>query len=643
MKKRWLSMMLAAVLAVPMVLQQAFAAELPSRFWGLNDSYAAAKNSGDDDGIIYYGEAVVELLSAEEQTAQVKEILASRYYDIADAYDRRGDFPTAGYYYSQYIPYGELMGWTDGVKIAKAKAEQYAPSVQAYTKAVQPQKYFGSRNEPELGVLYGQVSEESQANESMILLYIDYGNMPNDWDYHILNQARERNQAVEVAWNIQGQGSALWDIPNQSAYVSSFMSELNKYSDVPMYLRIGAEMNIWGDKPDPEAFQQAFRFLADAAHNQTKHVATVWSVSHASEWNTNMEDFYPGDAYVDWVGISAYLIRHFQGQEWPIDQRFNEVCFNAGDAADPIMVVKEAIEKFGDRKPIMLAECGSAHTTVSMGMDNTDWAVNHLRRMYWFVPMAYPQVKLIAYFNTYVAPETNDYALKHNTALENTYESLVRAPHFIQNQYAAKASQTYQPLTDGMVLVQKQTPLYAYPHVYGDDNPVVRYILDGNTVAEVSQVPYLLDYNFANCAIGEHTLRVEAVSNGYVAAGADYTVYVTENITVEVNGEELLSDTVPVMENDRVLVPMRTIFEKLGAQVSWDDATQTAKAVKHGVTVEITIDQNRLMQNGTVVELDTPARMINGRTMVPVRAVSEALKAKVDWVERENKVTVVTE
>ncbi|MBQ2615179.1 MAG: hypothetical protein IJD97_01810 [Clostridia bacterium] len=642
MKKNWISVILVGVLLITLLPTTVMAAKLPNQFWGINDNYAAAKDNGDDNGIIQYGEATINLLSGLEETQQIKEILASRYYDVADAYDRAGNFPSAAYYYERYIPYGEFMNWTDGVKIAKAKAAQYRPTVQAYTKAVQPQKYYGSRNEPQFGTLMGQISETSQVQESMVLLYINFGDMPNDWDHLILKQARERKQAVEIAWNIQGEGSALWGIPSQGSYVNDFLNVLNQYADVPMYLRIGAEMNIWGDKPDPQAFQTAFRFLADAVHQRTRHVATVWSVAHASEWNTKMEDFYPGDAYVDWVGISAYLIRHFQGQEWPVDMRFNEVCFSAGDAADPVMVVKEAVEKFGDRKPIMLSECGSAHKTVSMGRDNTDWAVNNLKRMYWFVPMVYPQVKLIAYFNTYVAPETNDYALSHNSAMQSAYQSLIGAPHFIRN-YGDSASQTYQPVTNHMVFAQKQTPLYTYPHIFGDDKPTVRYSLDGNTIGQADEAPYLLNYNFANTWIGEHTLKVEVLSKGSVVTEANYTLWVTENIPVEVNGKELISDTVAMMENDRVLVPMRTIFETLGAVVSWDDATQTAKAVKGGVTLEITIDQKELRKNGTVIVLDTPARIINGRTMVPVRAVSEALQAKVNWVEAENKVTVTTD
>lgn len=643
MKRKLMCLVLGMVMSLPAV--SGFAAyELPHAFWSINDRYAAAKASGDDAGIIEAGIQAIELLSSEPENDQVREIMGSRCYDVADAYDRQDNFSAAAYYYSKYIPYGEFMNWSDGVKIARAKAQQYTSSVAAYTDAVQPQKYFGARNEPKQGVLYGQISEETQPDDSMILLYINYGDMPNDWDNKIFKDARESGKAIEVAWNIQGEGSALSAIPYQGDYVERFLSALNEYSDVPMYLRIGAEMNIWGNKPDPEEFKVAFRFLADAVHSRASHVATVWSVAHNSEWNTKMEDFYPGDEYVDWIGISTYAIRHFQGRTWAKEERFNEVCFSAGDAADPVMIIKEVMDKFGGRKPVMLAECGCAHTTVSMGADNTDWAVTNLERMYNFIPMVYPEVKLIAYFNTYIPSEINNYSLNDNYALKQKYESVVKGQHFIRNRYSdGSDKKTYQPITDGMVLAQKVNPIYAYPHVYGDDKPSVRYSIDGNIISESRDIPYRVDYNFANCGIGEHILKAEAISNGRVADSVEYKIYVTENIPIEVNGRELLSDTVPVMKNDRVLVPMRVIFESLGADVSWEDSTQTAKASKNGMNLEITINSNRMIKNGGAVTLDVPAEIINGRTMVPVRAVSEALNAKVGWIESQNKVTVDAE
>lgn len=113
-------------------------------------------------------------------------------------------------------------------------------------------------------------------------------------------------------------------------------------------------------------------------------------------------------------------------------------------------------------------------------------------------------------------------------------------------------------------------------------------------------------------------------------------------IRVMVDGAELAFDVDPVIENDRTLVPMRLIFEALGAKVDWDEATRTVLAVKGDVKISITIDSAELMKNSKAVALDAPARLIGGRTLVPVRAVSEGMGAKVEWDEASCMVQIVT-
>ncbi|MGO4889563.1 copper amine oxidase N-terminal domain-containing protein [Anaerobacillus sp. MEB173] len=83
--------------------------------------------------------------------------------------------------------------------------------------------------------------------------------------------------------------------------------------------------------------------------------------------------------------------------------------------------------------------------------------------------------------------------------------------------------------------------------------------------------------------------------------------------------------------DDRTLVPLRSIFEELGATVVWDQTTRTVTAYKAGKTVRLTIDSRHTSVNGNHVIIDVPAQIKNDRTLVPLRFVSEAMGGSVDW------------
>ncbi|MGN1097595.1 MAG: stalk domain-containing protein, partial [Clostridia bacterium] len=113
--------------------------------------------------------------------------------------------------------------------------------------------------------------------------------------------------------------------------------------------------------------------------------------------------------------------------------------------------------------------------------------------------------------------------------------------------------------------------------------------------------------------------------------------------SIKINGIKIKTDVAPVIVNDRVLVPVRAIFESLGASVEWNDATKTAKAEKDGLVIELTVDSNTAAVNNQPKVLDVPAQIMNGRTMVPVRFVSEALNAKVKWLDAQRIVDIATD
>lgn len=113
-----------------------------------------------------------------------------------------------------------------------------------------------------------------------------------------------------------------------------------------------------------------------------------------------------------------------------------------------------------------------------------------------------------------------------------------------------------------------------------------------------------------------------------------------EKNRVFVNNKRLALDTEPVNVNGRMLVPVRAIADSLGAEVSWNAATQTATIVKGDRTVTITINKGYLTVNGDKVSIDVPAKIVNGRTMLPLRAISEALQTTVDYEPQTGTVSV---
>jgi len=112
------------------------------------------------------------------------------------------------------------------------------------------------------------------------------------------------------------------------------------------------------------------------------------------------------------------------------------------------------------------------------------------------------------------------------------------------------------------------------------------------------------------------------------------------DIDVKINGASIEFDQPPIIEEGRTLVPMRAIFEALGAEVVWDGDTQTAIGTKDDIEIRITIDNNIMYKNGTEIVLDTPSRLVGDRTLVPVRAIAESFGAVVDWDEDSRTVQI---
>lgn len=104
-----------------------------------------------------------------------------------------------------------------------------------------------------------------------------------------------------------------------------------------------------------------------------------------------------------------------------------------------------------------------------------------------------------------------------------------------------------------------------------------------------------------------------------------------QGISVQLDGRTLYFDQPPAMIDGRLLVPLRGIFEALSADVLYDGATRSIKATKGSTVVQLQLGSRTALIDGRTVYLDVPADTVGGRTMVPLRFVSESLGADVKW------------
>lgn len=122
--------------------------------------------------------------------------------------------------------------------------------------------------------------------------------------------------------------------------------------------------------------------------------------------------------------------------------------------------------------------------------------------------------------------------------------------------------------------------------------------------------------------------------------------FADSGVNVIINGNKTEFDVPPKIINNRTMVPMRKIFETLGANVEWVSEAQLIIATKGIKIIAMEIGQNSFsitdITTGVTetVELDVPPQIVDSRTLVPVRAISEALDMNVGW-EAETQTVII--
>lgn len=524
--------------------------------------------------------------------------------------------------------------------------------------------FYNQKFEPQNGVYHGTPFDVSYPNikNAIDTEYFWFDpNLTNDvyervdvWD------SGERTEKLWLFnWNCALKEKEI-DPDDYSNYIKNTIDNISSTGHDCLVV-FGKEFNINNNFDYPDNFIEIFRYISDYAKTKD-NIAMVWAPNNVGSVDLDLIDFYPGDDYVDWVGMSLYVMPYFQGSPKQTNYS-NSIAFVAGDYSNATIGAKVIID-FMDRhdikKPVVITEGGVGYGEMPDrepyidGFEYVDWATQHLRIFYFEIPRVLPQIKINVSFNNNVGPDFYRYDMAESQELSNVIKQAVESDPYIES-YTGFSPVEYVELYDMDVYDELKLSAYAY-------NPKslylkVRYIIDGQFAYETCYPPYSFEMNKSNLAPGKHKITVEKYTDKTKLASKSYDINFINSSQLEIseipNQQEThkkvsvyLNDTMlefeqePTIANDRTMVPMRAVFEALGCNVEWDEETRTITSTKYDNTIILKIDDDVMTRNDESIILDSPAFIFNDYTMIPLRAITEAFNAEVSWDEETYSVYI---
>lgn len=297
-----------------------------------------------------------------------------------------------------------------------------------------PAFYTGAKFEPPQGIYLGAyilqdetIKEKNKIQKFNALTgkkhasffrYVGYGEpFPKAW----VTELKREGAVPQIAWE-PNQGL---DVVQDNAYLRSFAREA-KEAGIPIFLRFASEMN--GDwaaySGNPQKYIEKWCLVHRVMAEEAPNVALVWTVFAFPQKTIPL--YYPGDAYVDWVGVNIYNVVYHNND--PAKKAAYE---------DPLKLLDYVYRTYGDRKPIVVCEYGATHYTITDNRAYPEFACKKITRMYNGILKAYPRVKAIYYFNVNNianAPSgrrINDYSLTTHQDVLVTYQKVIQDPVFL--------------------------------------------------------------------------------------------------------------------------------------------------------------------------------------------------------------------
>lgn len=332
---------------------------------------------------------------------------------------------------------------------------------------------------------------------SIYFFYLGYGQrVPMDWLRLLTIEGKFVHIALEP--------NAGLDQVQDDAFLQGLADDLRN-SRARVFLRFASEMNgPWVRySGDPKKYVEKWQLVTRIMRERAPNVAMVWC-PYATPVGT-IPAYYPGDEWVDWVGVNFYSVTYF-------NQNRKTPAFHV----KPGDFLQYIYQNYSAKKPIMICEYGTTHFSALENKNFAAFAINNIETLYRDLKRKYPRVKGINYFNTnnlrLEHRQNNNYSVTHDMEVLAAYRNAIKDPHFLSNPPDGLMSgpgHEIRPISDGdQIKGRTELILWAYPNKHVE---ILRVGLGDKKVGSFSNVEnWKVFLETQSVPEGEVPLRIEA-------------------------------------------------------------------------------------------------------------------------------------
>lgn len=461
---------------------------------------------------------------------------AMLYKHLGECYSSAGMNDEASSCFKREASFWSQMGKEQETIDANRRAELIKSTAQIYVKTTNPDyypgKYFGEPFEPQSGVYLAAYAEGDDAvhdASSMSKFYMNEFPKLAGKDmaaYHLYMRsdvpfsnyeshfkiAKEKNKIIQIALEPVSL-SALNE--NDPVYIK--LAQDMEASGVKLMVRFAGEMNElscpWYTT-DTQMYKEKFRIFARIFRKYAPSVAIVWSPNFYP--SNNIEAYYPGDEYLDYVGISSYM--NHQPETDPMGLGVDRNRWS--NQLDNITSL------YGYKKPIIVSEGGASYMDYNTWADITDFASSQLYDFLTYLPIKYHQVKAFFLFDN--DRERYRFELSKNPAYLDAYKRGISGELYLSSP-GEKRNAKYYEIGNNVKAEAKPLELASYIKTPENDISYVVYRINGQDVGTAYEIPYRVTADFS--AFSSQSVRVDVLafdSAGRKVAEKGYKINITQ-------------------------------------------------------------------------------------------------------------------